>query len=622
MPLLLIGMIGLAGTYGEFRTEERLYSFVLYDKINSIKGYSYFRLAVVAGNRKSGNDNYRLEEYIMKITHNCVQRKLLALLLVCALMLAILPLQDVSAQQNISRIAGYGLSNPVVDSSGVTTWDCIYFGHYWKNVADGDGKEKIKWRVLSVEGDDVFLLSDRNLSRQVYNSLSDHTGVKWETSTIRSWLNGYDAEENVCGQDYSNDNFLDAAFDAVEQAAIADTLVVNTDNSSAFPDNGNDTVDKVYLLSVPEVMKESYGFESTWNNSKKREAKNIAYIDSNESNGSWWLRTVGMATPDRACYIDGAGRLWRVDEDASLSNLSHTVRPALHLNLSALDSTSNLVWSYAGKITSNGQEIEAELPKPEATIEATKPAIATEMPSPATTTEAPKPVTTTEPLSTATTAPNPVATTEVPKPVTTTEVPKPVTTTEVTQQPPLDATPQSVQSPKPVKVSGITVSGKITKLAKGKKAKLKLTVEPIDAANKSVVWSSSNPKVADVDSNGTVTAKASGKTVIIATAVDGSGVSGFYTIAVVKHIVKKIILKPAEKNVVAGKKVKVKATIKTSGKTANKVLEWKTSNQKYATVTSRGVVTTKKAGKGKTVTITAKAMDGSGKKGSVKIKIQ
>ncbi|MDE5864677.1 MAG: Ig-like domain-containing protein, partial [Lachnospiraceae bacterium] len=180
----------------------------------------------------------------------------------------------------------FGLSNPVVDN-GVTTWDCIYFGSYWQNDTNGNGrvdnsgdKEPIKWRVLSVDGDDVFLLSDRNLSRQVYNSLSDEKGVKWETSTIRSWLNGYNGEANICGRDYTDDNFLDTAFDEVEQAAIKDTLVVNTDNSSAFPDNGRDTTDKVYLLSVPEIMKASYGFVSTWNKTNTREAKNTAYIDA------------------------------------------------------------------------------------------------------------------------------------------------------------------------------------------------------------------------------------------------------------------------------------------------------------------------------------------------------
>ena len=57
-------------------------------------------------------------------------------------------------------------------------------------------------------------------------------------------------------------------------------------------------------------------------------------------------------------------------------------------------------------------------------------------------------------------------------------------------------------------------------------------------------------------------------------------------------------------------------------KNVNKKLTYKTSNKKYATVNAKGVVTTKKAGKGKTVKITATATDGSGKKATIKIKIR
>ena len=49
---------------------------------------------------------------------------------------------------------------------------------------------------------------------------------------------------------------------------------------------------------------------------------------------------------------------------------------------------------------------------------------------------------------------------------------------------------------------------------------------------------------------------------------------------------------------------------------------WSSSNTKYATVSKNGKVSAKKAGKGKTVTITAKATDGSGKKAKVNIKIK
>ena len=87
-----------------------------------------------------------------------------------------------------------------------------------------------------------------------------------------------------------------------------------------------------------------------------------------------------------------------------------------------------------------------------------------------------------------------------------------------------------------------------------------------------------------------------------------------------KGVVKKVKLKASAKTVKPGKKVKLQATV-TASKGANKTLAYSVSNKKYASVTKKGVVTAKKAGRGKTVTVTAKATDGSNKKASVKIKI-
>ena len=67
--------------------------------------------------------------------------------------------------------------------------------------------------------------------------------------------------------------------------------------------------------------------------------------------------------------------------------------------------------------------------------------------------------------------------------------------------------------------------------------------------------------------------------------------------------------------------MKLKAQVTGSGKKINKTIKWTSSNEKYATVSSKGVVKALSAGKGKTVKITAKATDGSNKKATVKIKI-
>ena len=183
---------------------------------------------------------------------------------------------------------------------------------------------------------------------------------------------------------------------------------------------------------------------------------------------------------------------------------------------------------------------------------------------------------------------------------------------------------ESTTKPSPVKVKSIKLSAVSTRLAAGKKVQLKAVVSPSNATNKAVTWTSSNKKYATVSSTGKVTLMkaGAGKTVTItATAKDGSGKKATYKIKIMKHAVKSISLKAA-KTVKAGKKVKVKATVKTTGKSVNKKLKWMTSNKKYATVSSSGVVKTYKAGKGKTVTITVASTDGSNKKKTVKIKIK
>lgn len=77
-----------------------------------------------------------------------------------------------------------------------------------------------------------------------------------------------------------------------------------------------------------------------------------------------------------------------------------------------------------------------------------------------------------------------------------------------------------------------------------------------------------------------------------------------------------------KKVIKAGKSTTVKAKVAVTSPNANKALAWSTSNKKYATVNSNGKVVAKKAGKGKTVTITAVAKDGSGTAGRINIKIK
>ncbi|MDD6616204.1 MAG: Ig-like domain-containing protein [Lachnospiraceae bacterium] len=172
-------------------------------------------------------------------------------------------------------------------------------------------------------------------------------------------------------------------------------------------------------------------------------------------------------------------------------------------------------------------------------------------------------------------------------------------------------------------VSSVKISGQAAQLLTGKKIKLTASVSPSDAANKKVKWSSSNSSYASVTQSGVVLAKSAGagKTVTItAAARDGSRKKATYKIKL-RGAVRKITLTPSRKTVKAGGTVTIKAKV-TVGAGGSKALKWASSNKKYAVVSAKGIVTTKKAGKGRTVRITAAAKDGSAKSAAVTIKIK
>lgn len=77
-------------------------------------------------------------------------------------------------------------------------------------------------------------------------------------------------------------------------------------------------------------------------------------------------------------------------------------------------------------------------------------------------------------------------------------------------------------SPDPVAVTGVTVSPTSITLDQGNTATITATVAPANATDKTVTWSSNNPSVASVSSNGVVTALAMGSAIITATTVDGN----------------------------------------------------------------------------------------------------
>lgn len=207
--------------------------------------------------------------------------------------------------------------------------------------------------------------------------------------------------------------------------------------------------------------------------------------------------------------------------------------------------------------------------------------------------------------------------TATPKPTettTTTTVPKTSNNTE-----PSSTTPtvtSSTPSPStPVAVSGVALNKKVATVNVGKTVTVKATVTPANADNKTLVWTSSNTKIATV-SNGVVKGVKAGRVIITAKTTDGSNISATCTVTVKQPVTRISLSKKA--TMYTGKKLTLKAKVNPAN-ASNKALTWKSSNTKIAKVASNGVVTGVKAG---TVKITATAKDGSRKSATCTVTVR
>ena len=108
----------------------------------------------------------------------------------------------------------------------VNVGDIIKFGGY-------------DWRVLDIKDSKAFLVSDNILECREYN-VESADSVTWENCTLRAYLNG----------EFYNNTFIDS-----EKARIAESIVISNDNPLSRALNGNNTTDKVFLLSIGEVLR-------------------------------------------------------------------------------------------------------------------------------------------------------------------------------------------------------------------------------------------------------------------------------------------------------------------------------------------------------------------------------
>ncbi len=206
-----------------------------------------------------------------------------------------------------------------------TVGNYVTFGEYPQTTA-GEDMTPIEWLVLARDGNKALLISRYGLDAQPYNT--DHTSVTWETCTLRTWLNG---------------TFYNKAFSSAEQSAILTTNVNNSKYqcySGWSTNGGNNTQDKVFLLSYAEANKYFGVTYDNSSNTKSRVAPTAYAIaqggwtspskkTADGTAAGWWLLRSPGSYQRYAAYVSRDGSL----SDHNVDYGSASVRPALWVNV-------------------------------------------------------------------------------------------------------------------------------------------------------------------------------------------------------------------------------------------------------------------------------------------------
>jgi len=157
-----------------------------------------------------------------------------------------------------------------------------------------------------------------------------------------------------------------------------------------------------------------------------------------------------------------------------------------------------------------------------------------------------------------------------------------------------------------VAVTKVTLDPGTLSLQTGKTAALTAAVEPADASDKRISWTSSDESVAAVDGAGQITAKGAGTATITAASLSNPQVTATCTVTVTapQAAVTGVTLDQSTLSLAAGKQATLTATVSPQD-AADKTVTWQTSDSKIATVKD-GVVTAVAAGK---ATITAASVE-------------
>ena len=208
--------------------------------------------------------------------------------------------------------------------SAASVGSTIIFGSYEQDNNTSNGKEEIEWIVLAKDSNKLLVISKYALDCQRYNTVN--IDITWETCSLRKWL---------------NEDFLNKAFSKNEQLIIQNTNISADYNPSYSTPPGNNTIDKVFLLSVSEAYQ-------YFNSDDARDCAPTMFAVSNgmkdrKSTCWWWLRSPGQQA-NYAAYISLGGIVIdmgnQVDRSSSRNSIDGplfddggAIRPALWIDL-------------------------------------------------------------------------------------------------------------------------------------------------------------------------------------------------------------------------------------------------------------------------------------------------
>ncbi|MCM1356283.1 MAG: Ig-like domain-containing protein [Staphylococcus sp.] len=193
------------------------------------------------------------------------------------------------------------------------------------------------------------------------------------------------------------------------------------------------------------------------------------------------------------------------------------------------------------------------------------------------------------------------------------------TTVTVTTLDGSDLSASVVLTVKPIPVSSITISQESAELILGKESTLYLNVDiqPWNATNQSIEWTSSNPDVATVE-NGVVQAISIGEATITAATTDGSNLKASCHVKVSPILVEQISFDTGDSELRVGDSRRIISSVTPDDATI-KTLKWNSSNPDIASIDSEGNVKALKVGE---TVISATATDGSGVSKSVSVSVK